>query len=113
MTQRLTADQAAAAYAKGKHTQPETAILRQCAGYLRAAGWFTVRLQQGLGCHRGISDLVCMRGGRTVWVEVKSPTGRLSDWQDAYRLNVTQAGGEYVVVRSLDDAIAMSGETVR
>jgi hypothetical protein len=99
--------------AKGAHRQPETAILRVCAGYLRAAGWFVIRIQQGLGAHKGISDLICVRKGRVVFAEVKTAKGRLSDWQDGFRQTIANEGGEYVVLRCLEDAIAMSGEKLR
>jgi len=92
--------------------QPETAILRAVAGYLRAAGWYVIRIQQGMGCHKGMSDLVCIRKGRVVFAEVKTPKGRLSDWQQGFRQVIANEGGEYVVLRSVEDAIAMSGETV-
>ena len=95
--------------AKGAHQQPETAILRVCAGYLRAAGWFVIRVQQGLGAHKGVSDLICVRRGRVVFAEVKTAKGRLSDWQDAFRLTITNEGGEYVVLRCLEDAVDMNG----
>jgi hypothetical protein len=99
--------------AHGKHQQPETAILRVCAGYLRAAGWYVIRVQQGIGCHKGISDLICVRKGRVVFAEVKTAKGRLSDWQDAFRQTIANEGGEYVVLRCFEDAVKMSGETLR
>ena len=85
--------------------QPETAILRAVAGYLRVRGYFVVRIQQGLGCHKGIADLVVMKDGRTIWVEVKTPKGRLSAWQDGFRQAVVNSGCEYIVARSLDDVL--------
>ena len=106
----MSPDQAASAYAHGKHTQPESLILRQCSDYLRAAGWYVIRQQQGPLSHKGMSDLICIRAGRVVFAEVKTATGRLSDWQDAFRQVITTEGGEYVVLRCLEDAIAVSGE---
>lgn len=106
----LTPADAARAYARGSGRQPESLILRACADYLRAAGWYVIRIQQGLGAHKGISDLICIRGGRVVFAECKTPRGRLSDWQEGFRRAVTTAGGEYVVLRSVEDAIALSEE---
>lgn len=108
----LTPAEAARAVAHGKHQQPETLILRQCSDYLRAAGWYVMRIQQGLGAHKGVSDLICIRKGRVVFAEVKTKTGRLSDWQQAFAQVIATEGGEYHVLRSLEDAIAMSGETL-
>ena len=105
----LSTAEVAKQLAHGKHQQPETAILRVCAGYLRAAGWYVMRVQQGIGCHKGISDLICVRKGRVVFAEVKTATGRLSDWQEAFGLTITNDGGEYVVLRCYEDAVKMSG----
>jgi hypothetical protein len=107
LTRRITASELERAWAKGKHVQPETLILRQVSDYLRAAGYYVVRIQQGLGAHKGIADLVVMRGGRTIWVEIKTPRGRLSEWQERFAQAVADAGCEYVVVRSLEDAIRL------
>ena len=92
--------------------QPESLILRQVRDYLRLCGWLVIRIQQGIGCHKGISDLVLIREGRTVWAEVKTERGHLSAFQEAFSKEVEAHGGEYVVIRSLKDAIAMSGDPV-
>lgn len=107
MTEHRTPEEVFRALAHGKHQQPETLILRQVSDYLRAAGWYVIRMQQGLGAHKGLSDLVAMKDGRTIWIEVKTPRGRLSDWQEAFGLNVQRAGGEYVVARGLDDVTGL------
>ena len=106
MTDLLTA------YAHGRGRQPESLILKLCRDYLRAAGWYTLRMQQGLGCEKGLSDLVCIRKGRVVFCEIKTPTGRLSDWQQAFEQAIANAGGEYHVLRSFEDAVRMSGESL-
>jgi len=110
MSDAVTPAEAARLVAHGKHQQPETQILRQCRDYLRAAGWTVIRMQQGPLSHKGLSDLICVRKGRVVFCEVKTATGRLSDWQQAFRQVIVNEGGEYVVLRCLEDAIAMSGE---
>lgn len=90
---------------RGKN--PETAISNAVRDCLRAHGWFVVRIQQGLGCHKGISDLVAMRNGRTVWIEVKTPRGRQSDHQLAFEAAVLEAGGEYIVARDGLDVVGL------
>ena len=110
MADAVTPAEAARLVAHGKHEQPETQILRQVSDYLRTAGWYVIREQQGPLSHKGMSDLVCIRRGRVVFVEVKTATGRLSDWQQGFRQVIANEGGEYHVVRCLEDAIAMSGE---
>jgi hypothetical protein len=91
------------AYAHGKGRQPESYIRDAIRAYLRAHGWFVVRMQQGLGCHRGIADLCAMRDGRTVWVEAKTATGKQSDYQAEFERCVLAAAGEYRLARSIED----------
>ena len=89
--------------AKSRGRQPESAILQQVRDWLRWRGWYVIRTQQGLGCHKGLSDLVCIRDGRVVWVEVKTATGRLSVHQEGFRGAIETHGGEYVVARCVED----------
>ena len=110
MTTRLTPAQAQRALAKGKRQKPETLILNAVRKYLRAVGWYVVRHQKGLGCQKGIADLSCTRGGRTVWVEIKTATGAQSDDQRDFEREIITHGGEYHVLRSVEDAAVMSGE---
>ena len=53
----------------------------------------------------GEADLTLFqRGGKTVFIEVKTPTGRQSKQQRAFQKRVEELGFEYKIVRSLDDA---------
>lgn len=54
---------------------------------------------------KGLADLCCCRWGVTAWVEVKSIKGQLSDAQRRFGEQVTDAGGVYVVARSIDFAV--------
>jgi len=110
VTERLTPQQAGRALAHGAGKQPESLVLKSVRAYLRQFGWYVVRIQQGMGCHKGVADLVATREGRTVWVEVKTPTGRQSDAQREFEREIKAHGGEYVVVRCVEDAAAMSGD---
>ena len=83
--------------------QPESLILRQVGDYLRARGWYVIRIVQGIGCHKGISDIIAVHRGRVLFVEVKTPTGRLSDWQQAFGQTILNEGGEYIVARGYED----------
>ncbi len=110
MTRRLTPAEATRAYAKGKGKQPESLILAAVRDYLRQFGWLVVRLQQGMGAHKGVADLYALRNGRSVWCEIKTPTGRQSAHQREFERQIKAHGGEYHVLRCVEDAIAMSGE---
>jgi len=86
-----------------RRVNPETLILREVKGVLESDGWFVVRIHQSLGSTPGIADLVAMAFGRTVWIEVKTPTGKQSQAQKLFQYSVEVSGGEYRIVRSVDD----------
>ena len=89
---------------KGKPKGPtETEIQNAIRDFLRWRGWFVIRHQQGLGCHKGLSDLTAIKGGRTVYIEVKRPKGTQSDDQLDFQADIEAHGGLYVVARSVED----------
>ena len=57
-----------------------------------------------MGVIPGLADLMFVWRGRLYAVEVKSPTGRSSTYQRAWREELETAGGAYAVVTSIDDA---------
>lgn len=57
------------------------------------------------GVKRGVSDLIIVLNGRCMFVEVKTPKGRLSKSQKEFKKSVEELGFEYLIWRSLDDAI--------
>jgi Holliday junction resolvase len=81
----------------------ESDILKQVKDYLRWNGWFVIRIQQGLGSYRGISDLIAIKDGKVVFVEIKTKKGNLSEWQIKFKNDLEAKGGTYVVIRSIDD----------
>jgi len=54
----------------------------------------------------GGADLIGIYNGRFVAVEIKTPTGRQSPDQKRFQSLVESKGGEYVILRSVDDAKA-------
>ena len=81
----------------------ESEIQAQIRDYLRWKGWFCVKIHQSLGSYRGIADLYALKDGRSVWIEVKTPAGRLSKYQEKFRDDILSHGGIYIVARSVDD----------
>jgi hypothetical protein len=71
--------------------------------YLQWTGWFCVKIHQSLGSYRGIADLYALKDGVHLWIEVKTPKGRLSKYQEQFRDDVLAHGGTYIVARSVDD----------
>lgn len=71
--------------------------------WLRWHKWLVIRNHQTLGSHKGLSDLVALKGGRVLWIEVKRSAGVLSPDQEDFRDEILAHGGEYLVVRSVED----------
>jgi len=63
----------------------ESGIRRQIQDYLRWNGWAVYYNLQGLGCYPGLSDLVALKDGRAVFIEVKRPGGRQSEAQKKFQ----------------------------
>lgn len=54
----------------------------------------------------GMADLTLFAdGGKTIFVEVKTSTGRLSDQQKRFKKAVEELGFEYLVIRSKEEAV--------
>lgn len=91
---------------------------------LRAIEWLpgvhALRLNAGLtvlgtgknkraikGCEPGTPDIeVMLMGGRVIWLECKTPKGRLSKSQVAWHAMASKLGHRVRVVRSVDEAVA-------
>lgn len=84
--------------AEWRRSSKESEILATCRELLRLRGYFVIRHQQGLGAHRGLSDLTAIKGGVTLWIEVKTPRGQLSEHQRKFRDQLLAAGGIYLVI---------------
>lgn len=70
----------------------------------------------GMGVHPGFADLLVLCEGRALFLELKSPKGRLSPRQAEFRDVVQAQGFGWALVRSLDDALnalAAHGITTR
>jgi len=59
----------------------------------------------GIGQRRGIPDLEVMYQGRPFFIEVKTPKGRLSPYQERELAWLKESGVEVLVARSLEDVV--------
>jgi hypothetical protein len=87
---------------------PHDAIVHHCANEVTEAGPRGARRQSilvGMGVHAGFADLIVIAGGRVLFLEVKSQTGRLRKSQEVFRDNVCAQGFGWALVRSVDDAL--------
>lgn len=58
-----------------------------------------------MGYTPGAPDLVIVKNGTAYFLEVKTPTGVVSDNQRRFMNNAAAAGAHYSLARSYDDAI--------
>ena len=88
---------------------PRDAIVHHCANEVTEAG-SRGQLRQsilvGMGVYAGFADLIVICGGRVLFLEVKSQTGRLRKSQEVFRDTVCAQGFGWALVRSVDDALA-------
>lgn len=85
----------------------ESDILQQVRQWLQHHGWFVIRIHQGLGCHKGISDLIAVKGGVTAFIEIKGIKGWLSDYQEQFQAEIKHQGGIYIVARGIEDVATL------
>ena len=83
----------------------ETDIRRQVQDYLRWRNWFVFYVLQGLGAYRGIPDLIAVKCGRVLFIELKTARGRQSVHQVKFQADLEAAGGEYILCRGADDLL--------
>ena len=83
----------------------ENQIKAQVKDYLNIKGWFHFHVLQGLGSYPGIPDIIAIKDNRVLFLEIKKPTGKQSQYQKDFENNITRQGGEYVLVRCLEDLI--------
>ena len=83
--------------------QKETYIRRSITEALRRAGWDVTYHLQGVGSRKGFPDLTAMKDGKTVYIEVKTETGRQSDHQKEFERICNAHGCKYILARCEDD----------
>jgi Holliday junction resolvase-like predicted endonuclease len=49
---------------------------------------------------RGICDLIALKDGVTIYIEVKAPKGKLSPHQEAFARKIDEHGGLFIVARN-------------
>ncbi len=81
--------------------------------YLQLHGWFVVKIHQSLGSYKGIADLYALRNGQHVWIEVKKPNGRLSEYQGKFRDDVITHGGKYIIATCIEDVAILGKQKKR
>ena len=85
----------------------EKSITNSIMKAARERGWWVLKLGAGPWQRPGLPDLLCVRNGTAVFLEVKNERGRVSPAQQATMEEIEQHGGARCeVVRSRDEALA-------
>ena len=72
--------------------------------FLTYQGWeWWWHLNQGVGVYRGLSDLEAIKNGITLYIEVKSPTGKQNSDQIKFEEKIKRGKGLYILARSVED----------
>ena len=83
----------------------ENDVKRQVKDYLSLKGYFHFHIMQGLGAYKGIPDIIAIKNNRVLFLEIKKPTGKQSDYQKQFQADIEGQGGEYYIVKCLEDLI--------
>jgi len=87
----------------------ENDIKKQVKQYLSLKGYFHFHIMQGLGAYKGIPDIIAIKNNRVLFLEIKRPGGRQSDYQKQFQANIEGQGGEYYLIRNLGELIKIIG----
>lgn len=89
----------------------EKDVTRSVRYYLKTIGIFHWKVWQGLGSTKGVSDIIALYRGTAIFIEIKTPIGKLSPDQMQFLQNVNHNGGLGVVVRSINDIMDIITKT--
>jgi Holliday junction resolvase len=81
----------------------ESKIQAKIKARFEKAGWIVVKLIQ-TNCN-GIPDLMCLKSGKTVFVEVKQPGKKPTELQQFRHDQLTQNGFQVFILSSEKDII--------
>ena len=73
---------------------------------LSLKGYFHFYLLAGMGAYKGIPDIIAIKNNRVLFLECKRPgKSILSEYQKQFQADIENQGGEYYIIKSLDDLI--------
>ena len=91
-----------------KKQTPENMVKAAVKKYLYYQGWYSFPILQSMGAHKGISDRIAVKNDVTLFIECKSPKGKLSEYQERFGNTITYHGGphlHYIAVYKIQDLI--------
>ena len=93
----------------------ERAIEKQILDWLTLHGWFAWRFKDQVSFRdgrffrpppyqiNGVSDLCAINTGIVLFVEVKTPKGRMTKYHKEFQKNILEHGGHYILARRIED----------
>ena len=57
---------------------------------------------------KGIPDIIIIKDGKFIGLEIKTKIGTLSEGQKEFMIGCEKAGGQYYIVKSIDDVIKLN-----
>lgn len=108
--------------------EKETDIQKQCLEALEKLGWFAwrnnstgvfdaskriYRKAKSKYSINGVSDIIAIKKGVHVFIEVKKPNGKQSESQKIFERNVTNNGGKYYIATCVNDIIEINRQIFR
>lgn len=97
---------------------PEKKVLKSLTSFLEKLKkeghpvWW-VKNHGSIYAKAGVPDLHITYFGRSVWIEVKSATGKTTEIQEHILTQIARAGGTVGIVRSVDELQAILNEVPR
>jgi len=94
----------------------EGIIQKDIIDYCRALGGKVFRMNSGQAKYnvklapKGTPDLLVLLPHRTLWIEVKKKTGKVSIDQEKMHRELAELGHRVIVARSIDDVRVVLGE---
>ncbi len=81
----------------------ETQLKGQIKDYLAYRGIYSFPITQGLGSYRGAPDRVIHYQGQVHYLEIKLPSGKMSDYQTAFQEQCRADNIHYHVIHSIEE----------
>ena len=91
-------------------SNPETGLTKKIVSHLQGFGCMCIKFHASGFTIAGVPDLIVIRGGETVWLEIKTPTGKLSKIQEHRHIQMRRYGAKIATVRSPEEALEFVSE---
>lgn len=86
-------------------TNPETLLTKRMTTLLESFGCWCIKIHGSQYQMAGLPDLMVFRGGHTCFIEVKTPTGKLSRVQEVVHAKMRRYGIPVATCRTPEEAL--------